>query len=209
MDKFEFIRLTQASREAAERLDAYAALLTEWNQKFNLVAPSTISSLWSRHFFDSAQLCPMVVGNGVLADLGSGAGFPGIVLSAMGKNNVHLIESTGKKADFLRMAIEKLAIDAVVHQSRIEELKNFKADIITARALASLNELFHLASPLIKKDSLLLFLKGQKADGELTESRKYWMFDCTKTASLSDSSGSVLTIRNLNAIGKPKSRHSR
>jgi 16S rRNA (guanine527-N7)-methyltransferase len=197
-EKEKFISLTGASHEALAKLDIYAELLVEWNQKFNLIAPSTVSHIWSRHFLDSAQLLPMIAKDGkTLADLGSGAGFPGLVLSIMGIGNVHLIESTGKKSDFLRAVIERLGLDAIVHQCRVEDLKGFKADILTARALAPLKDLLFLASPLAKKDSLLLFLKGQKADVELTESRKYWMFDCVKTESLSDPSGSILAIRNL------------
>lgn len=211
-EKEQFIKLTQAPREAVEKLDLYAELLGEWNQKFNLVAPSTIPHTWSRHFLDSAQLSPMIPKDaGILADLGSGAGFPGLVLSIVGIGHIHLIESTGKKADFLRTVIEKLNLNAVVHQCRVEDLENFKADIITARALAPLKDLLFLASPLAKKNTICLFLKGQKADVELTEAKKYWMFDCVKTQSLSDASGSVLAIRNLkyNAKRKPKSNYSK
>ena len=200
MEKSEFIRLTSASREAQEKLTIYETMLIEWNQKFNLIAPSTVEHIWSRHFLDSAQLMPILPqdqNQKVLFDLGSGAGFPGLVLSVMGVSNVNLVESTGKKADFLRAVAEKLELDVTVHQCRIEDLKGSKADIITARALAPLGDLLSLAQNLVKKDSLLLFLKGQKVDVELTESRKYWMFDCIKTKSLSDPSGSILAIRNL------------
>jgi 16S rRNA (guanine527-N7)-methyltransferase len=205
-EKYEFLSLWISSRGEEIKFQNYAELLTDWNQKFNLVAPSTLPHIWSRHFLDSAQLFPFIPKkpHQILADLGSGAGFPGLVLSLMGVKNVHLIESTGKKADFLRAVINELELDAVVHQCRIEEMRDFKADIITARALAPLKELFPLAARLMKKDSLCLFLKGQKAQEELTESKKYWMFDCSATQSLSDPSGSVLAIRNLkNAARKP------
>lgn len=199
-EKSEFIRLTGAPHEAVARLDRYAELLAEWNEKFNLIAPSTLAHIWSRHFLDSAQLLPLLpekFEHQVLVDLGSGAGFPGLVLSIMGVPGVHLIESTGKKAGFLRTVIADLGLKAVVKQCRVEELESFRADIITARALAPLNELLSLAARIAKKETLCLFLKGQKADVELTEARKCWMFDCTKTKSLSDSSGTVLAIRNL------------
>lgn len=198
-EKEQFIRLIPASREALGMLDQYAAMLVEWNEKFNLVAPSTIPHVWNRHILDSAQLVQLVPSSPdqVVADLGSGAGFPGLVLSIMGIKNVNLIESTGKKADFLRAVIEKLKLDAIVHQDRIENLKELKADIITARALGSLNDLFHVVQNIAKKDVYCLFLKGQKADVELTEARKCWMFDCEKTQSQSDPSGSILAIRNL------------
>lgn len=195
----QFASLTGASREALAKLERYAALLVEWNRKFNLVAPSTLPHIWSRHFLDSAQLLPLIPSGGrekFLTDLGSGAGFPGLVLGIMGVPQVHLVESIGKKADFLRTVIAELGLNATVHQCRIEELEDFKADIVTARALAPLKDILPLAAPLLKKDGLCLFLKGQKADEELTESKKYWMFDVAKTQSLSDSSGCVLAIRN-------------
>ncbi len=198
-EKQEFIRLTSAPREAVEKLERYAALLVEWSAKFNLVAPSTLPHIWSRHFLDSAQLYPLVPKRDglLLADLGSGAGFPGLVLSVMGVENVHLIESTGKKADFLRAVIGELGLDTVVHQQRFEDMVEFRADIITARALASLKELLPMIMPMLRRESLCLFLKGQNVDVELTEAQKCWMFEFEKTQSLSDPSGTVLTVRNL------------
>jgi len=206
MERTDFIQRLAVSHETVAKLDRYAELLGEWSQKFNLVAPSTIPHIWSRHFLDSAQLFSSIPHYAVVADLGSGAGFPGLVLSIMGIPNIHLIESTGKKVDFLRAVIADLALSATVHQARIEDIKDLKADIVTARALASLKELLPLATRLLKKDGVCLFLKGQNADTELAEARKHWIFDCTKVTSLSDASGSVLTIRNLhyNAPRKPK-----
>jgi 16S rRNA (guanine527-N7)-methyltransferase len=185
-------------RETFVKLECSAALLAEWNEKFNLVAESTIPQVWTRHFLDSAQLMQFIPETAkTIADLGSGAGFPGLVLSIMGAPEVHLIESTGKKANFLRAVINELKLNAVVHQERVENLKNFKADVITARALAPLKDTLKLAKPLMKKESLCLLLKGEKAPAELTESAKYWTFDCETHRSLSDRSGSVLIIRNL------------
>lgn len=163
-----------------------------------MVAASTLPSIWSRHFLDCAQLCPLIPKNSEgLADMGSGAGFPGIVLSIMGVKKVNLIESTGKKANFLRAVIENLRLDAIVHQERVENLKTLKVDVITARALSPLPELLKLAHRLAKAESLCLFLKGQNADSELTESAKNWSFECEKLTSISDDSGSVLILRGL------------
>jgi 16S rRNA (guanine527-N7)-methyltransferase len=206
-EKSEFIRLTGASRGTVAMLERYAGLLGEWNRKFNLVAPSTLEHVWSRHFLDSAQLLPLLPpGGGILADLGSGAGFPGLVLSVMGVADIHLIESTGKKAQFLRAVVDGLGLKAVTHQCRVEEMVEFRADIVTARAVAPLNELLSLAARLVKREGLCLFLKGQNAEAELTEAKKYWMFDCVKTQSLSDESGKILAVRNLhfNVQRKPK-----
>jgi 16S rRNA (guanine527-N7)-methyltransferase len=202
MERSEFLEKIDVSHETAEKLDRYAELLTEWNQKFNLIAKSTLPHIWQRHFLDSAQLAQFIPKTAkTLIDFGSGAGFPGLVLSIMNAApNIHLVESTGKKANFLRTVIDELHLKASVHQCRIEDLKNMKADIITARAAAPLAELLKLSMSLIKKETLCLFLKGRNADSELTESEKCWKFDCEKIASLSDDSGNVLIIRNQ----KPK-----
>jgi 16S rRNA (guanine527-N7)-methyltransferase len=197
-ERIEFLKKTPVSHETMDKLDRYAELLVEWNQKFNLIAKSTLSHIWTRHFLDSAQLMLHIQPKtAVVADLGSGAGFPGLVLSILGICNVHLIESTGKKAGFLQLVNKELGLKATIHSRRIEEMKNFRADVITARAIAPLPELLKLSMPLIKKDSLCLFLKGQNVDRELTDSKKYWTFDSEKIPSLSDASGNVLIIRHL------------
>jgi len=193
----EFLRHFPVSHETLAKFDRYAELLTEWNARFNLVAESTLPHIWRRHFLDSAQLIKFVpAGARTLADLGSGAGFPGLVLSIMGMPEVHLIESTGKKANFLRTVIEELKPGAVVHQARIESIHNLKFDVITARALKPLRQLLKLAKPLMKKDSLCLLLKGKTLDAELTESAEYRKFDYETFPSLSDSFGRVLVIGN-------------
>ncbi len=132
--------------------------------------------------------------------MGSGAGFPGLVLAIMGTQKVHLVESIGKKANFLRLVIDDLELKATVHQERVESLKGLRFDVVTARALKALPELLRYAKPLMHKDSVCLFLKGQQAEAELTEARKYWTFACEKIVSLSDSSGSVLKISDLKAL---------
>ncbi len=193
----EFLRHFSVSYETRGKFERYAELLGEWNEKFNLVAASTIPHIWQRHFLDSAQLLKFIPTDAkMIADLGSGAGFPGLVLSIMGAPHVRLIESIGKKANFLRTVIDELTLDAEVMQARIEET-DLKADVITARALKPLPELLKLSKPLMKKDSLCLFLKGQQLDVELTEAAKYWKFDSETIPSLSDSSGSILIVRNL------------
>lgn len=187
-------------RGTAEKFDRYAALLVEWNAKFNLVAESTLPHLWSRHFLDSAQLVkylPETPEKPVLVDMGSGAGFPGIVLSILTQAEIHMIESTGKKANFLRTVIDELGLTAQVHQERIEAVKGLKADVITARALALLPELLKHAHRFIKPDSVCLFLKGRNAPEELTEAKKYWTFSDRKYASLTDPSGVVLRLSHL------------
>jgi 16S rRNA (guanine527-N7)-methyltransferase len=128
--------------------------------------------------------------------MGSGAGFPGLVLAILTDHKLHLIESIGKKANFLSTVAEELKLDVTVHPSRIESLK-LRADIITARALKALPELLVYANYLIKKDSICIFPKGQKLDEELTEAAKCWKFEVEKKPSLSDPSGTVLILRHL------------
>lgn len=198
LERSEFAALIPVSRETMLRLDRYAALLIEWNQKFNLVAESTIPHIWKRHFLDSAQLMKHIPkGVKAIADIGSGAGFPGMVLSIFGLPKVQLIESTGKKANFLRAVIADLDLTAEVHQERAENLRNMRCDMVTARAVGSVLDLLNCARHLINKNSLCLFLKGQNADVELTEASKYWTFNREKIQSLSDNSGSILILKGI------------
>lgn len=204
--KADFIKHFQVPRETVHRLDAYATLLAEWNGKFNLVAASTMPQLWTRHFLDSAQLTAYIPSAAAsLVDMGSGAGLPGLVIAILCPQLAcHLIESTGKKADFLRLVAKELALNVVVHQARIEAIRGLEADIVTARALKALPELLSYAKPLLKKDSFCLFPKGQNVDAELTAARKYWTFTVEKHQSLSDSSGSILKIGDLKILRSRK-----
>ncbi|MDX2028511.1 MAG: 16S rRNA (guanine(527)-N(7))-methyltransferase RsmG [Alphaproteobacteria bacterium] len=200
-ERAEFIDRLKVSHETLRKLDRYAKLLAEWNAKFNLIGEATLQYIWTRHFLDSAQLMRFIPeGAKTLADMGSGAGFPGLVLSIMGFPETHLIESIGKKASFLRTVVGELELNVTVHQARIESLPKLKVDILTARALKPLPELLKLSNYLIKKDSLCLFLKGQSIDTELTESARSWTFKSEKHSSLSNPSGCVLIIKDL----KPK-----
>lgn len=197
-NKEKFFEVFPVSRETRAKLERYAGLLIEANEQFNLVAASTIPNLWQRHFWDSAQLYPLLSPGTVrLIDLGAGAGFPGLVLAILGVPEVHLIESVGKKARFLAAVAGELAPNAVIHHERIEKVRDLKADIVTARAVTALPELLSLAKPFMGKESEALFLKGEKAELELTEARKYWTFTIEKTVSQTDPSGTILRIRDL------------
>lgn len=189
------------SRETCLRLALYEGLLREWNEKFNLVAKSTLPDLWNRHFLDSAQLWPLIPAKtSRLIDLGSGAGFPGLVLSILGVPEVHLIESTCKKASFLTAVVKELGLNVTVHASRIESVRGVQADVVTARALTALPELLSLAKPFMAKDSIALFLKGEKAEAELTSAAKYWTFDCERVPSKTNPSGAILKISQLKVL---------
>jgi 16S rRNA (guanine527-N7)-methyltransferase len=198
LQREEFLAHIAVDTGTLKKLDRYAELLTEWGQKFNLVSRSTLPQIWQRHILDSAQLARHIPADArKLADLGSGAGLPGIILSIMGAHEVHLIESIGKKANFLRMVAEELGLNVKVHQERIEDLPQaLKFDVVTARALKSLTELLDYARPLMRTEAICVFLKGQNLAAELTETRKYWKFGSETIKSLSDPSGSVLIIRD-------------
>lgn len=194
------------------QLERYAALLQTWTKRINLVSEQSLEDLWRRHFLDSAQLMaylppPPSGRRRVLVDLGSGAGFPGLVLALLGAGEVHLIEADQRKAAFLREAIRLTAAPAVVHNARIEALKPFQADVVTARALAALPALLAYAArfrgPETEGPLRLLLLKGKRAEEELTAARKAWKMTVESFPSRSDSTGVVLSI-GLNDRGSTR-----
>ena len=180
-DKAEALALTPVSRETEARLDRYVALLLEWQAKTNLVAPSTLSNLWTRHISDSLQILSLAPSAKTWADLGSGGGFPGVVLACVLADipgaNVHLIERNAKKAAFLREALRVTSAHGTVHLADIGDSVDRitgPVDCVTARALAPLHQLIGFAAPLVGKGAKALFLKGQDVEAELTEATKYW-----------------------------------
>jgi 16S rRNA (guanine527-N7)-methyltransferase len=180
-DKAAALKLIPVSRETEERLDRYIALLLEWQAKTNLVAPSTLPQLWTRHIADSLQLIPLAQSARRWADLGSGGGFPAIVLACVMAETpgavVHLVERNAKKAAFLREAIRITASPGLVHLAEIGDNVDRitgPVDCVTARALAPLHQLISFAEPLMRNGAKALFLKGQDVEAELTDASKYW-----------------------------------
>jgi 16S rRNA (guanine527-N7)-methyltransferase len=183
-DKAAALALTPVSRETEARLDRYLALLLEWQAKTNLVAPSTLPNLWTRHVSDSLQLLTLAPAAKVWIDLGSGGGFPGVVLAcALAETpgaTVHLVERFAKKAAFLREAIRVTGSPGAVHLADIgDTVERFAGpiDCVTARAVAPLHQLIGFAEPLVKRGAKALFLKGQDVEAELTEATKYWKIE--------------------------------
>jgi 16S rRNA (guanine527-N7)-methyltransferase len=183
-DKSAALALTPVSRETEARLDRYLALLQEWQAKTNLVAPSTLPNLWTRHIADSLQLLSLAPSAKTWIDLGSGGGFPGVVLAcAMAETPgamVHLVERIAKKAAFLREAIRVTGAPGTVHLADIgDTVERFAGpvDCVTARAVAPLHQLIGFAEPLVKRGAKALFLKGQDVEAELTEATKYWKIE--------------------------------
>lgn len=195
----EFAAKAGVSRETLARLKAYADVLTDWNARHNLVAKSTLPDLWSRHFWDSAQLAPLIPGAArSLADLGSGAGFPGLVLAALRPDlAVTLHEATTKKCAFLQFAAERMGIPVTVQNARLEDLPPSRFDVITARALAPLPQLLGYAQNFAGPNSVCLFLKGQNVGVELTEAHKYWNIKTSQVPSQTDPSAAIVVVREL------------
>lgn len=181
------------------RFEHYAARLTKWQTAINLVGPRTLGDIWRRHFLDSAQLWALIpAGSRTLIDLGSGAGFPGLVLALLGFPQVDLIESDQRKAVFLGETARELRVSVRVHASRVENVAGIQADVATARALAPLAGLIELAAPLLhKQDGCALFLKGADVAQELTEAQKKRNMRVDRFPSLTDSRGSVLRLREI------------
>jgi 16S rRNA (guanine527-N7)-methyltransferase len=206
-DRARALKLTPVSRETAERLDQFVEILLAWQRRTNLIASSTIPKLWTRHIADSLQLLSLAPKARCWVDLGSGAGFPGLVIAAAlaeeGGAEVHLVESIGKKAAFLREAARAVTAPAIVHAVRIEDfVQKFdrRVDVVTARALAPLATVLRLAHPLLTTGAQGLFLKGQDVEGELTQASKYWTMEAQLVASKTNLPSRIVVVRNLAPI---------
>jgi 16S rRNA (guanine527-N7)-methyltransferase len=206
-DKARALKLTPVSRETEQRLDVFVDLLLQWQKKFNLIASSTIPIVWTRHVADSLQLIEHAPDASIWADFGSGAGFPGIPIACALADKpgaiVHLIESVGKKANFLRDVVRATGVPAVVHQIRAEKFVESCAETIhavTARALSPLKTLCDQTFPLIARGAIGLFPKGQDVDAELTEAAKYWTIQASKAPSKTSPEGCIVIIRGLKAL---------
>lgn len=201
-----FARAFLVSRETLERLNLYESALKRWQPAVNLVAPATLPQIWRRHFADSAQLAALVPAQAQsLVDLGSGAGFPGLVLAILlgGKRlkRVVLVESDQRKAAFLREVARQTGTDVEVVSARIEapgtRARIGTADVVCARALAALDALLELAFPLFGPNSIGLFLKGKDAAAEVEAARVRWQLDVALTPSMTDERGSIVAVRGL------------
>jgi len=178
------------------RLSTFAELLVRWNRVINLVSRRDIDELWPRHILDSLQVLPLLP-KGPVTDLGSGAGFPGLVLSIAAGRPVTLVESDSRKASFLREAARLTDAPALVVCERIESVRLAPAAAITARALAPLSQLLDWAAPLLAADGLCVFHKGRRAEDELTDAAAQWHMSVARTPSRSDPEGVILALGGL------------
>jgi 16S rRNA (guanine527-N7)-methyltransferase len=204
-DRAKALDLTPVSRETAQRLDRFVALLLEWQRTTNLIASSTVARLWTRHIADSLQLIDLAPAARTWIDVGTGGGFPGLVIAcalaqAPGAS-VHLVESNAKKAAFLRAAQVVTGCPAIVHAERMEKFApSFRgqADALCARAVSPLKSLLSLTFPLIGKTAAVaLFPKGQNAELELREASNFWQMHATLVASRTDPTGRIIVVRDL------------
>ena len=200
-DREAALALVPVSRETSARLDRFVAALLTWQRRINLIAPASVPKLWTRHVADSLQLVSLAPNARVWLDLGSGGGFPGLVvacaLADTPGSRVHLVESNGKKAAFLREAVRVSGAPAIVHQGRIAQMIERigePIDLVTARALAPLADLLALSEPWTKRGAQALFPKGQDVGAELTEASRYWNIEAVLIPSRTDPHGRILSV---------------
>ena len=200
----EFAVAASVSRETLDRLKRYAELLADWNTRHNLVSERSMADVWKRHFWDSAQIADLVPAEAkTLVDLGSGAGFPGLVLGTLRPElRITLIEATRKKYDFLKVVAGELDLKADIRNERIEEVAPEPFDVVTARACAPLPQLLSYAQRFWARGSRALLHKGQNLASELTEAHKSWRIQVEQHSSRSDPSGIILEIRELQRVGR-------
>lgn len=195
----DLARDLDVSRETLARLEIHANLLRHWQAKINLVGTDSLDDLWRRHYLDSAQVRRLLPETfDALYDIGSGAGFPGLVLSILGAPHVHLIESDRRKAAFLREAARATGAAVTIHAGRVEDLAvPSRRVVITARAVAPLESLLLLARPLLGPGAVCLFHKGAQAAAEIEKARARWSMRLESVPSLSDARGVILRIEEL------------
>jgi 16S rRNA (guanine527-N7)-methyltransferase len=200
---FEFQTLTGAGPEQMADLEAFIQRLAEANAVMNLIGPDTLPDVWNRHIRDSAQLLDLAPEARTWADLGAGAGFPGVVLAILlkGRPDAHvwLIDSLGKRCRFLQEVVDALALPATVVNGRAED-QALRVDVVTARAVAPMDKLLAYAQPYLQRGAQGLFLKGEKAEAELIEAGKVWHFDSSLSVSRSDPRGRIVSVRSLRRV---------
>jgi 16S rRNA (guanine527-N7)-methyltransferase len=205
VDAESFQRASGASAAEIADLERFRTRLAEWNEKMNLVGPATLDVFWNRHAWDSAQLLKLAPDARRWADLGAGAGLPGLVLAILGKGTsgfqAHLVESMAKRCRFLAEVVGELDLPAQIHNDRAENLQ-LDVDIVTARACAPLVRLLGYARPYLRSGAVGLFLKGQDVDAELQEASRSWDFDADLLPSLSDPRGRIVRVRRLGRARK-------
>lgn len=200
MTPSDYQALTGATPAQMADLQTFIDRLAEANAVMNLIGPDTLPDVWNRHVWDSAQLLEQAPGALTWADLGAGAGFPGVVLAIMlkstAKSHVWLIDSLGKRCRFLQEIVDALSLRATVINGRAED-NAVTVDVVTARAVAPMEKLLGYAQPYLQRGARGLFLKGEKAEAEVAEARRVWQFESDLSISRSDPRGRIVSVRSL------------
>mgnify|MGYP000085363044 CR=1 FL=1 len=201
MNKKQIIQSFLINKKQEFFFETYLETLKEYNVHTNVVGKSTLEDPWTKHFLDSLQVSSFVENKTTsIIDMGTGAGFPGLVLSIMGYSDVTLVDSSSKKIKFLGKVKKKLNLNTKIILGRVEKQSNRKFDIVTCRALASLEKLISYSQKFIKKNTVLIFLKGKTVNEEIEQAQQQWSFQFEKHQSISDSRGSIITIRDSKKI---------
>ncbi len=198
MNEFD---VEDVSRETLQKLETFAELVRKWNPKINLVSKSSLDDLWDRHILDSVQVFRLVEQGGNWVDIGSGGGFPGIVIAILNQEEqrfrVRLVESDQRKCAFLRTAIRELGLTATVDNERIENAQYLEADILSARALSDLSQLLAYAEMHLKPGGVAIFPKGQNWQQEVEETQHLWSYQFEAVTSKTNSAAAVLMIKDI------------
>ena len=200
MTASEFASVLDVSRETLERLEEFETLLRHWQKTINLVGSRTLDDVWRRHFLDSGQLCRLMPGARSVVDIGSGGGFPGLVVAIISGAHVTMVEADNRKAAFLREASRATSADTAVIVGRAESVLATPAAVVTARAVAPLAKLLSLAAPWVRHGGHCYFLKGSSVEDELTDARRLWDIDYELVPSLSDPSGTILCVKEFHRV---------
>ena len=201
----DFLRESNVPRETLVALEAYADLLVKWQPSKNLISNSTLDDMWLRHFYDSAQLLPLIRaihGDKPLKclDIGSGAGFPGLVLAVMGIGDVTMVEANGKKCSFMRQVKMATGASVTIENARIEKLEVQKVDILLSRACATVSQLLSWGEIFIGENTEFWLLKGANVAQELKAAKADWTMEVDQYKSKSDRSGNILRLRNISRL---------
>ena len=198
MKKTEILKKFLINKKQHDKIENFLTKLKENNAHTNLVGKSTLLDPWNSHVLDSLQIQNFINNKNLsILDMGTGAGFPGIILSLFGYKHLTLVDSNGKKINFLNMIKDEMKLDLNIIKKRLENLEDLKFDIITSRALSNLSQLLSYSQKFIKKNTVLIFLKGKTVNEEIIDAQKKWKFEFSTHKSISDERGSLLLIRNF------------
>ena len=193
------------SRETIERLQSFSRLVEKWNPKINLISKASLPDIWDRHIVDSIQLYALAPKEVVWVDIGSGGGFPGIIIAILASEHasddkITLVESDVRKCAFLRTAIRELNLDAVVISNRVENIPSLQADILSARALSDLNKLLGFAEIHLKPNGMAIFPKGETWKKEHSEAQQLWSYHHEPIKSITNPSAAILKIKDISRV---------